>query len=144
SCPADHSDPRGWIKDTFDGLNLARIDIASIPRRITVYVNSKLLRPEMSCVSAVIDTKGVDAAQFNREDLDKYIRDDAASLCILAEGFGSAPTNVVPLLERHVTKEAPLSAFKFALMVLPRGNEPQKLVGERGPVEDRDVGLERR
>src|ERR1700730_5425454 len=98
----------------------------------------------MARVADVVDTKGVDAAQFNREDLDRYIRGDDTALCILAEGFDTAPTNVVQLLQRHVTKEAPLSLSKFVLMVIPRGSDPEKVVGGLGPVGDRESGIELR
>jgi hypothetical protein len=97
----------------------------------------------MSGVEAVVDTKGVDAT-FNREDLDRHIRDDDSAICILTEAFESAPTNVMPLLQRHVTREVPLSLSKFVLMVIPRGSEPEKLVGGSGPVGDRDIGIDRR
>jgi hypothetical protein len=140
-CPAAEADPRAWIKKTFDDLNLARLDTVSIPRRITLVVDAKLLTPQMANVAAVVDTKGVDAAQFNREDLDRYIREDKSAICILSEGFDTAPTDVAPLLQRHVTPEVPLSLSKFALMVIPRGGEPEKKVGGQGPVGDRDVGI---
>lgn len=141
TCSGEEADPRAWIKNTFDDLNLARLDTVSIPRRITLHVDTKLLTRHMAHVAAVVDTKGVDAAQFNREDLDRYIREDKSAICILAEGFDTAPTNVAPLLQRHVTPEAPLSLSKFALMVIPRGGEPEKVVGGQGPVGDRDLGI---
>src|SRR5262249_8379025 len=95
-------------------------------------------------VADVVDTKGVDAAQFNREDLDRYIREDDSALCILAEGFDTAPTNVIPLLQRHIIKEAPLSLSKFVLLVVPRGTDPEKVVGGHGQVGDREEGIELR
>ena len=98
----------------------------------------------MARVAAVVDTKGVDAAQFNRKDLDGYIRQERDAICVLAEGFDTVPTNVTPLLQRHITPEDPLSVSKFALMVLPRGAEPEKVVGQRGPVGDRERGVELR
>jgi hypothetical protein len=143
-CPSDESNPQAWIKKTFDQLNLALLDTVSIPRRITLNVDSKLLSEQMSRVIDVVDTKGVDAAQFNREDLDRYIREDDMALCILAEGFDTAPTNVIQLLQRHVTREAPLSLSKFVLMVIPRESEPEKVVGGQGPVGDRESGIELR
>lgn len=143
-CPPEESDPRGWIKRTFDALNLASLDTVSIPRRITLHADAAILNAHMEHVASVVDTKGVDAAQFNREDLDRYIRDDDSALCILAEDFKSAPTNVVPLLQRHVTREAPLSMSKFVVLVIPRGSAPEKVVGGQGPVGDRDIGIELR
>jgi hypothetical protein len=140
-CPDSEADPRAWIKKTFDDLNLARRETVSIPKRITLSVDSNLLAPQMADIATVVDTKGVDAAQFNREDLDRYIRDDKGAVCILAEGFDTAPTNAAPLLQRHVTPELPMSLSKFALMVIPRGAEPEKVVGGQGPVGDRDVGI---
>ncbi len=144
ACPANEPDVRSWIKKTFDNLNLALLDTVSIPRKITLRADSRLLSSHMSKVASVVDTKGVDAAQFNREDLDRYIRGDDEALCILVESFDTAPTNVVQVLQRHVTKEAPLSLSKFALMVIPRGSDPEKVVGADGPVGDRDVGIELR
>jgi hypothetical protein len=140
-CPPTETDPRAWIKKTLDDLNLARLDSVSIPQQITLRVDVKLLTPQMANVAAVVDTKGVDAVQFNREDLDRYIRGDRSAFCILTEGFGTAPTNVAPLLQRHVTPEAPMSLSKFALMVLPRASEPENKVGGQGPVGDRDTGI---
>ncbi|MFI5394695.1 MAG: hypothetical protein ACHQ9S_04110 [Candidatus Binatia bacterium] len=140
-CPSTEPNSRAWIKKTFDDLNLARLNTVSIPQRITLRVDAKLLTPQMANVAAVVDTKGVDAAQFNREDLDRYIREERTAVCILAEGFDTAPTDVAPLLQRHVTSEAPMSLSKFALMVIPRGSEPEKKVGGQGPVGDRDVGI---
>ncbi len=140
-CPDGDTDPRAWIKKTFDDLNLARRETVSIPKRIALSVESNLLAHQMADVAAVVDTKGVDAAQFNREDLDRHIRDDKGAVCILAEGFDTAPTNAAPLLQRHVTRELPMSLLKFALMVIPRGPEPEKVVGGQGPVGDRDVGI---
>lgn len=141
TCPKDEVDTRAWIKKTFDDLNLARLDTASIPRRISLHVDAGLLHPNMARIAAVVDTKGVDSTQFNREDLDAYIRNNKGAICVLAEGFDTAPTNVVPLLQRHVTPEAPLSMSKFALLVLPRAGEPEKAVGGHGPVGDYDSGI---
>lgn len=143
-CGSNETDPRAWIKNTFDDLNLARIPTVAIPRRITLHVRRDLLAPETEGFEALIDTKGVDAAQFNRADIDSYIRHDPAAICVLAERFESAPTNVISLLLRHVTKEAPLSVTKFLLMVVPRASEPEKVVGGRGQVGDRDDGLDLR
>ncbi len=141
ACPATETDPRAWIKKTFDDLNLARLETVSIPRRIILRVESKLLTPQMAQVESVVDTKGVDAVQFNRPDLDKYIRQDKTAFCILAEGFGTAPTNVAPMLQRHITPEAHMILSKFTLMVLPRDSEPENKVGGQGPVGDRDIGI---
>ena len=64
--PAGEADQRGWIKKTFDDLNLAHLETVSIPRRITLRVDAKLLTPQMANVEAVVDTKGIDAVQFDR------------------------------------------------------------------------------
>lgn len=143
-CPSLEPDPKAWIKKTFDELNLARLDTVSIPRQITLHVDAKLLSPHMSRVSAVVDTRGVDASQFNREDLDRHIRDDKSALCVLSERFGTVPTEVAPLLARHVTPEQPLSLSKFVLLVIPRGSEPENTQAESGPIGDREKGIEYR
>ena len=140
-CPADEQDPRAWIKKTFDGLNLAQLENVSIPRQIIFRVNTTLLNPQMANVAAVVDTKGVDPGGFNREDLDHYIRQDKGAICILAEAFKPAPSNVMPLLQRHITPEAPLSSSKFVLMVLPQSGEPEDVMGGQGTVGEREPGL---
>lgn len=140
-CPAAEADPRAWIKKTFDGINLAHLESVSIPRRITFRVDAKLLNPHMAKVAAVVDTKGVDPGGFNREDLDRYIRLDKGAVCILAEAFKPAPSNVMPLLQRHITPEAPLSSAKFVLMVLPQSGEPEDVMGGQGTVGEREPGL---
>ncbi|MBX9680762.1 MAG: hypothetical protein K2X38_18555 [Gemmataceae bacterium] len=144
ACPPEESDPKAWIKKTFDDLNLARLDTVSIPRQIALHVDAKLLSPHMSRVSAVVDTRGVDASQFNREDLDRHIRDDKSALCVLTERFGTVPTEVAPLLARHVTPESPLALSKFVLLVVPRGSEPENTQAENGPIGDREKGIEYR
>ncbi|MGH7298509.1 MAG: hypothetical protein ACRELB_26450, partial [Polyangiaceae bacterium] len=49
-CPDNDADPKRWIKDTFDDINLARLDSVSIPRRITLEVAPDLLSPQMKRV----------------------------------------------------------------------------------------------
>ena len=140
-CPAEEADPRAWIKTTFDGLNLAQLENVSIPRRITFRVDSKLLNPHMVNAAAVVDTKGVDPGGFNREDLDRYIRHDKGAICILTEAFKPAPSNVMPLLQRHITPEVPLSLSKFILMVIPQSGEPEDVIGGQGTVGEREPGI---
>lgn len=141
ACPSRETDPKAWIKKTFDDLNLARLDTVSIPRQITLHVDSKLLSTHMDRVAAVVDTRGVDASQFNREDLDRHIRDDKTALCVLTERFGTVPTEVAPLLARHVTPEQPLALSKFILLVIPRGSEPENTQAEGGTIGDRARGI---
>jgi hypothetical protein len=143
-CSPGELDPRAWIKKTFDDLNLARVDTVSIPRRITLHVDSALLSPHVDRVASLVDTKGVDASQFNRADLDLYIREDDSAICILAERFDTAPTNLIPVLQRHIVREAPLTSSKFIIMVIPRGSDPEKVVGGQGPLGDRDAGIDLR
>ena len=89
----------------------------------------------------IIDTKGVDAAQFNRQDLDTYIRARNNSICLFSEHFSSAPTNVIDIIERHMTKEARDISSKIVLFVMPRENQPENVVGPDGPIGDRDEGI---
>jgi hypothetical protein len=140
-CPDSEADPREWIRKTFDDLNLMRLESVSIPRRIRFEVSRKLVSSRMEGLTAVVDTKGVDAAQFNRSDLDEYIRNDPSAICVLSEKFDTAPTNVLPLLQRHVTPEVPLMPFKLVLLIIPRANEPERLQGPQGQVDDRELGL---
>jgi hypothetical protein len=133
TCPPQEADARAWIKKTFDELNLARVDTVSIPQRITLHVDSKLLSPHMSRIAAIVDTRGVDASQFNREDLDRHIREDKSALCVLVERFGTAPTEVAPLLARHVTLEAPSLAIEIRTARHPSRRRAGKSHWRAGP-----------
>lgn len=141
-CPPGEPDARSWIKKTFDEMNLMKRATISIPRRIILEVDQKLVTPQVRGVQAVVDTKGIDASQFNRADLDRYLRMDESALCLLTEGFDTAPTDVLPILQRHATPENPLALTKLVLMVLPRAGEPEKVQGQDGKVEDREAGIE--
>src|SRR5262249_32367745 len=63
------------------------------------------------------------------------------AICILAEAFKPAPSNVMPLLQRHITPEVPLSSSKFVLLVLPQAGEPEDVMGGQGTVGERAPGL---
>lgn len=130
-----------WLKETFNNINLVKIPTVSIPRRICVHVTSSVILVKNSRINNVVDTKGVDAGQFNREDIDRFIREKDNSICFITESFTSAPTNVIDLIERHMTKEAKDIATKIILFVMPQKNQPEEVVGQDGIVGDRDLGL---
>lgn len=130
-----------WLKETYSKLNLAKIPSFSIPRKIKIHLQPPIILVGNDRIGSIVDTKGVDSGQFNRQDLDTYIRDRNNSICFFTEKFPAAPSNVMDIIERHMTKEARDISTKIILFVLPRDNEPENVVGQDGPVEERDIGL---
>lgn len=128
-----------WIKETYSKLNLVKNPSFSIPRKI--YIQTSIISVGYDRIGSIVDTKGLDVGQFNRQDLDMYIRDKNNSICFFAENFPAAPSNVMEIIERHMTKEAKDISTKMILFVMPKKQEPENVVGQDGPVGDRDKGL---
>ena len=131
---------KAWARKTFELLNLAKLPTVSIPKKIFLHADARLFKldGEFNRFGTIIDTKGMDVGQ-SREDLDNYIRNNDAALCIFAEKFPPAPANVADLIERHLVSQD--IATKFALFVMPHKGEPAKVVGKDGPVGDHDEGI---
>ena len=137
----DMSNLKLWLKETYSKLNLVKIPSFSIPRKIEIHIQPSIISVGYNRIGSIVDTKGVDSGQFNRQDLDMYIRDKNNSICFFTEKFPAAPSNVMEIIERHMTKEARDISTKIILFVTPREKEPENVVGQDGPVEDRDTGL---
>jgi len=132
---------KAWIQKTFAELNLAKLPNFSIPRKIYVNVDSSILDfDEFSRIGSIVDTRGMDTGQ-TRQDLASYIRDNDGAICLFTEKFPVAPTNVTPIIKMYLTRESQDMGSKFALFVMPRKNEPEKIVGADGPIEIRDEGI---
>ena len=132
---------KSWLKVTFSNLNLGRIPSFSIPRKIVIHIQPSIISVGYDRIDSIVDTKGVDAGQFNSQVLDTYIRDRNNSICFFTENFLAAPTNVIEIIERHLTKEAIDISTKMVLFVMPRGNQPATVLGQEGTVGDRDTGI---
>ena len=136
----EDSNLKSWLKVTFNNLNLGKIHSFSIPSKIIIHVQPSIISVGYDRIDSIVDTKGVDV-EFNRQDLDTYICDRNNSICFFTEHFLAAPSNVIEIIERHMTEEAINISTKIVLLVMPRKNEPEKVVGQDGPVEDRETGL---
>lgn len=135
-------DERKWLRHNFSNLNLGKMDKFSLPKRIYVGVSNKLIEfNKYPRFRSIIDTRGMDDAR-DRKDLSDYIRNQDNSICLFAEQFLAAPSNVSELLKRYLTRESRDINTKVALLVLPRKGEPEDVVNLDGKVEDRDEGIE--
>ncbi len=131
-----------WLRDNFSNLNLGKMDKFSLPKRIYVSVSNKLIDfSKYPRLRSIIDTRGMDDAR-DRKDLSDYIRSQDNSICLFAEQFLAAPSNVSELLKRYLTRESRDIDTKVALLVLPRKGEPEDVVNLDGKVEDRYEGIE--
>jgi hypothetical protein len=118
------------------------MDKFSLPKRIYVGVSNKLIDfSKYPRFRSIIDTRGMDDAR-DRKDLSDYIRGQDNSICLFAEQFLAAPSNVSELLKRYLTRESRDIDTKVALLVLPRKGEPEDVVNLDGKVEDRYEGIE--
>ncbi len=135
-------DEKKWLRNNFSNLNLGKMDKFSLPKRIYVGVSNKLIDfNKYPRFRSIIDTRGMDDAR-DRKDLSDYIRNQDNCICLFAEQFLAAPSNVSELLKRYLTRESRDIDTKVALLVLPRKGEPEDVVNLDGKVEDRDEGIE--
>ena len=135
-------DEKKWLRNNFSNLNLGKMDKFSLPKRIYVGVSNKLIDfNKYPRFRSIIDTRGMDDAR-DRKDLSDYIRNRDNSICLFAEQFLAAPSNISELLKRYLTRESRDIDTKVALLVLPRKGEPEDVGNLDGKVEDRDEGID--
>lgn len=130
-----------WIDKTVAGINFGKDPRFSLPDRVTVFVPRSVVRKSPYELT-FIDTKGI-MGTADREDLQR-LNADNRTLSILCCAFNQAPgQDMLELLSGM--KDMGIDAVerrRVVLLVLPRGDEPLKLVNGMGePVETLDEGL---
>lgn len=131
-----------WLKDNFAALNLGKIAGYSLPKRILVHVTGDLINFEQyPRLNSIIDTRGLDGGR-DRKDLEAYIRGKDNAICLFAEEFKAAPSNVSGLIKKYLTQESRDIDTKLALLVLPHKGQAENVVGLDGKVENRAAGIE--
>ncbi|MEZ2250977.1 hypothetical protein [Microcoleus sp.] len=136
-------DEKKWLRNNFSNLNLGKMDKFSLPKKIYVGVSNKLIEfNKYPRFISIIDTRGMDDDARDRKDLSDYIRNQDNSICLFAEQFLAAPSNVSELLKRYLTRESRDIDKKVALLVLPRKGEPEDVGNLDGKVENRDEGID--
>jgi hypothetical protein len=135
-------DEKLWLSEVFQSLNVAKLANFSIPKRIYLNLSDRILGFERQRIGNIIDTRGLDLATKDRRDLAEYIRDSDGSICIFTEKFPSAPANVIQIIGKYLTPTAKDLNTKFALLVMPRKGEPEKVIGSDGcAVDDLERGI---
>jgi hypothetical protein len=135
-------DEKEWLCNNFSDLNLGKMHDFSLPKRIRVGISNNLIDfSKYPRFKSIIDTRGMDDSR-DRKDLSDYIRGQDDSICLFAEQFLSAPSNISELIKRYLTRESRDIDTKLALLVLPRKGEPEDVVDLDGKVKDRDEGIE--
>jgi hypothetical protein len=139
---AEDLDEKLWLATSFQSLNVAKLSNFSIPKRIYLNLSAKILDFEHQRIGNIIDTRGLDLATKDRRDLANYIRESDESICVFTERFPSAPANVIQIISKYLTPIAKDLNTKFALLVMPRKGEPEKVIGADGlAVDDIARGL---
>ena len=140
--PHEDLDEKSWLVGIFQSLNVAKLSNFSIPKRIYLNLSAKILGFDHQRIGNIIDTRGLDLATKDRRDLANYIRESDESICIFTERFPSAPANVIQIIGKYLTSTAKDINTKFALLVMPRKGEPEKVIGADGlAVDDLARGL---
>jgi hypothetical protein len=135
-------DEKLWLSEVFQSLNVAKLANFSIPKRIYLNLSDRILDFNHHHIGNIIDTRGLDLATKDRRDLANYIRESDESICIFTERFASAPANVIQIIGKYLTPAAKDINTKFALLVMPRKGEPEKVIGADGlAVDDVERGL---
>jgi hypothetical protein len=135
-------DEKSWLSEIFQSLNVAKLANFSIPKRIYLNLSDKILDFDHHRIGNIIDTRGLDLATKDRRDLADYIRESDESICVFTERFASAPGNVIQIISKYLTPTAKDINTKFALLVMPRKGEPEKVIGADGlAVDDVEQGL---
>ncbi|WP_310426514.1 hypothetical protein [Chamaesiphon sp. VAR_48_metabat_135_sub] len=135
-------DEKLWLSEVFQSLNVAKIANFSIPKRIYLNLSDRILDFTHRRIGNIIDTRGLDLATKDRRDLADYIRERDESICVFTERFASAPSNVIQIIGKYLTPTAKDINTKFALLVMPRKGEPEKVIGADGlAVDDLERGL---
>lgn len=136
-------DRKLWLNRIFQALNVAKLPNFSIPKRIYINLSEEFLDfSNYPRFGSIIDTRGLDLATKDRRDLAYYIRETDDSICIFTERFSSAPSNVIQIIGKYLTSTAKDLDTKFALLVMPRKGEPEKVLGFDGQaVDDFDQGI---
>lgn len=134
-----------WIKSTFRDINLVKFTDILIPKKIIVSLSRKILDfDDLPRIKSIIDTRGLDSqSNFDRKDIEKYIREDIENLCIVTDSFPPSPSEpVFNLFKRFLYDESlrDLSA-KMILMVLHRKDEASDIVSYNGKVENAEEGI---
>lgn len=135
-------DEKSWLSEVFQSLNVAKLANFSIPKRIYLNLSERILDFNHHRIGNIIDTRGLDLATKDRRDLADYIRESDESICVFTERFASAPGNVIQIIGKYLTPTAKDINTKFALLVMPRKGEPERVIGADGlAVDDLERGL---
>jgi hypothetical protein len=146
-CPTEIDlDERLWLSQIFKSLNVAQLPNFSIPKRIYLNLSQEFLDlSQYPRLGSIIDTRGLDLATKDRRDLAQYIRETDNSICIFTERFPAAPANTIQIIGKYLTATAKDVDTKFAMLVMPRKGEPEKVIGSDGQaVDDFAQGIELR
>jgi hypothetical protein len=129
-------DEKIWLSQIFQSLNVAKLTNFSIPKRIYLNLSDKILDFTHDRIANIIDTRGLDLATKDRRDLACYIRETDNSICIFTERFAAAPANIISIVGKYLTATAKDINTKFALLVMHRKGEPEKIIGADGQAVD--------
>jgi len=130
-----------WLADNFKNINYGLNNSFSIPKRITLNINSQIINnPRSRKLYQVVDTKGIDEEPIEcRKDLREYIS-DKKSICILCSNYTEAPTKEnIELLK--LANKSEFNLYKMGILVIDK-NESQKTKNDNGESTDRIEALE--
>ncbi len=132
-----------WIAETFKKINVADYKDFSIPKKIEIYLSNNIIDDNnpFKMFHSIIDTKGLDAAR-DKKSIDDYLQEED-TICIFTTKYEVAPDErITHFISKHLQDDLKQTRLRFITLLLPRENEPEKVIGYDGePINDWDEGI---
>lgn len=132
-----------WISETFKKINVADYKDFSIPKKIEIYLSNNIIEDNnpLKMFHSIIDTKGLDAAR-DKKSIDDYLKEED-TICIFTTRYEVAPDErITHFINKHLQDDLKQTHLRFITLLLPRENEPEKVIGYDGdPINDWDEGV---
>ncbi len=139
-------DEKAWINKVFEKINVADIENFSIPKQIELHLTKNILGENNPLIdfNSIIDTKGLDAAR-DKKSIDDYLKEED-TVCIFTTRYAVAPDEkITHFIEKHLQDDLKNTHHRFIVLMLPRDDEPEKVIGYDGKaMDDWDEGIEYR
>ncbi len=133
-----------WVRKTLTKINVANLENFSIPKQIELNLSANILgeNNHLNNFNSIIDTQGLDEVRA-KKNIDNYLEEED-SICIFTTRYDVAPDkNVTFLMEKHLEYDYKNTHNRFITLMLPRNDEPEKMIGYDGKdFDDWDYGIE--
>lgn len=126
-------DEKDWLKEEFNNINNGLNPKFTYPKKISLILSEEEYNL-LSYFDSIVDSKGLDKEDIARKDIDDIIKDESEHTIVLfMTGFKDAPEERIrQLIQNYLLQESNFYHQRFGILVLPRGDEPEKENGADG------------